>query len=236
MTKVRSVIPWSWSTLDSYETCPKLFYEEKIAKTIPFKETQEIIWGNEVHKAFEQTIRDDAPWPARMSEAWHNIALKFKAAPGDKYVERELGVTAELKPTGFWDADAWNRGKDDITIINGAKAFTGDWKTGKEKKYSGQLEVSALRIMAHHPEVKEVDSAFAWLATGKWTRAKFHRDNYNRMWESYFDRIAKMLWSEQHNIWPAKPSGLCRKSMKPGSTWMGCQVTNCIHSSNYKKP
>lgn len=231
----RSVIPWSWSSLEAYETCPKQFYETRIAKSIPFVETEAILWGNEVHKAFETKIRDDAPWPERMSAKWHAIALSMRSAPGDKFVEKELAVNTQLKICGYWDDDAWNRGKDDLVIVNGSKALTVDWKTGKEKKYSGQLEVSAARIMAKFPEVQTVLSAFAWLATGKWTRATFVRDNYNKIWESYYERVAKMLWSEANNVWPAKPSGLCKRSKKPGSTYPGCPVTNCPHSENYKK-
>lgn len=229
------VIPWTWSMLESYETCPKQFYEEKIAKSVPpDTDSTYLVWGNEVHKAFELTIGQGVPFPERMKQ-WEHIAYRCRDMEGDKYVENKLAVNSQLQTCGFWDKDAWNRGLDDFIVIKGSKALTIDWKTGKTKQASGQLETSAARIMAKFSEVKEVHTAFAWLPAGTWTRATFVRDNYNQIWESYYPRIEKMLWSIQHNIWPAKPSGLCSKSKKPGSTYMGCRVTNCPHSENYKK-
>lgn len=228
------VLPWSWSTLELYETCPKRFYELKIAKSCKEPESQHLIWGNEVHTAFELLIKHNEPLPQRMSQ-WNNIAAKLQAAPGDKYPELALGIDKNLIACDFWDKEGWNRGKEDLVIINGNVAVDLDYKTGKEKQYSKQLDISAARIFANFVDVDIVHTSFVWLETGRFTRATFVRENYYAICESFNDRVAQMLWSEKHNTWPAKPSGLCKRGRKPGSTYMGCPVTNCPHSENFRK-
>lgn len=231
-----AVIPWSWSSLEAYETCPKKFYEEKIAKTVPpDTDSEYLVWGNEVHAALDKGVSEGIPLPGRTA-IYQKYADRFRAAPGVKYTEQKLAVTIDGKPCGFWDAKAWNRGIDDIVIINGSKAFSGDYKTGKEKKHSGQLELSAVRVFAHNPKVEQTSTAFIWLQTGNITKATFVREQVPTILDSYKGRVAKIEWSAEHNIWPAKPSGLCKRSKKPGSTYMGCQVANCPHSEIYKRP
>lgn len=232
---MRSITPWSWSTYEAYTTCPRAFYEIKIAKN--FKETGDqtyLIWGNAVHSALEHRVRDAVPLPGNMVQ-WEGMAAKLANAPGDKYCELETAVNGELLPTGFWDDDCWNRGKDDLVIINGPNALDLDYKTGKQKKGSGQLMLSAARLMVKFPEVQKVHTAYAWLATGRWTRATYTRDNLGQIWDGFFEKVQDMFWSEKNNTWPARPSGLCRKSKKPGSTYAGCIVATCPHSEYYRR-
>ena len=49
MTKV----VWSHSSLKDYEGCARRYHEVKILKKYPFKETQAVIYGKELHKAAE---------------------------------------------------------------------------------------------------------------------------------------------------------------------------------------
>ena len=55
---------WSYSSLTNFETCPRQFKLLKIDKVVPFKETEAIRHGNEVHKALELRLKDKTP-PAR---------------------------------------------------------------------------------------------------------------------------------------------------------------------------
>lgn len=229
------VLPWSWSNLEAYITCPKRYYEVKIAKSVKEPEGDHLVWGGEVHKAFELAVGEARPMPDRMKQ-WQPLANSLRLAPGDKYCELKTAVDYDLEPCDFFDNDnCWNRGVEDLLIINGPVAVDIDYKTGKQKKYSRQLELSAARVFATFPEVKVVNTAYAWLATGKWTRAQFKREQLGELWSGFYQDIENMLWSEQNNVWPAKPSGLCKRSKKPGSTYMGCPVTNCPHSENYKR-
>lgn len=231
--KVRSVLPWSWSMVDAYKTCPRRFYEINLCKNYTEPTSQEILWGNTVHKALELRIGQNI----QLTEAtitYEPIASAFANAPGDKYCELKTAVNFTLEPCDFFADDCWNRGVEDLVIVNGDKALTVDWKTGKKKPYSRQLELSACRVMSLFPAVNTVTSAFSWLQTKEWTRATYQREQLSALWEGFYQDVQDMLWSEQNNTWPAKPSGLCRKSKRPGSTWGGCIVASCPHSEFYR--
>lgn len=231
---MNNVVPWSWSMLDAYNTCPRQFYEMKIAKNYTQPETEELRWGNMVHKALELRVSAGRTLPNNML-MYEPIAAKLSAAPGIKFCEVATAVNYDLQACGFWDKDAWNRGYDDLVITNNDKALTIDYKTGKFKPRNRQLDLSALRIFAKFPNINIVHSAFAYLQTNQWVRATFTRDQYYPLWESFYPQIQDMLWSMDNNTWPMKPSGLCKRSRRPGSTYGGCPVATCPHSEYYRK-
>lgn len=217
---MRSVLPWSFSSYSAYQTCPKQFYEVKIAKNWVESETEQIIWGNVVHKAFEDNIKEDTPLPPTV-QRFGGLLQKYRALPGQTYAEMELAITADLQPTGFWDANAWCRGKGDLIKVNGTKAANIDWKTGKVKPNSLQLDLMALQVFVKFPEVEVSNNIFVWLQQPtKPTVAVRRREEIPLILEQFEEGVQNMEWSESHNAWPAKPSGLC-------NGW--CPVKTCVH-------
>lgn len=229
-----SVLPWSWTTLNDYRTCPKRYYEVRIAKSVREPDSHHLLWGKEVHSAFELGVSRNIPMPPNMV-TMEPVRKALHNAPGDKLVEVRTAVNSQLEPCEFFASDCWNRGVDDLLIINGPKALSIDYKTGKPIKNTQQLSLSAARAFAKYPQLVEINTAYYWTQTNTWTRAKYVRDDVTGIWEEVHEDIQQMLWSEKNNAWPARPSGLCKKSKKPGSTYMGCPVTNCPHSENYKR-
>lgn len=223
MTKPRSVLPWSWSSLEGYKTCPKRFYHTRIAKDFVEPETEALVWGNMVHKALELRVRQGEPLPATMKQ-YEALAQKIESSHGDKYCELETAVRADYSACGFWDADCWNRGYEDIVIKGEKTAISIDYKTGKKKPFSRQLILSGLRVLAKFPSLKQVSTAFAWLQTGEFTRSIVRRDEANKEWDAFQQDIQDMAWSEKNNAWPMKPSGLCRNY---------CPVTSCPSNGKY---
>jgi hypothetical protein len=232
-TWVKPILPWTWSDYEAYHTCPKAFYELKFRrefKEIPHESNQ---WGDEVHKALEANVKEGVPLTERFIQ-YVPLMQKLNAAPGEKLPELRLAVDDQLQPIDYKDPNAWNRGKSDLAIINGDKALSIDYKTGKKKAFSRQLELDACRIFVNYPQVQVVHTAFAWLQTNEWTRAFYKREQLHILWEGFYEGVSQMLWSHENNVWPAKPSGLCKKSKRPGSTYAGCPVANCPHSQYYR--
>lgn len=217
---MRSVVPWSWSSYNAYETCPRRFYEVKVAKAFVEEESTEMLWGNEVHKALENKIKDGTPLPANMA-VYNRYADQIARATGEKHAELQLAVTIDLEPTAFDAPDAWARGIGDIVIINGRKAFAGDYKTGKVKPKSQQLDLMAVLTLANFPQVEELATTFLWLQFGKLTNGQYVRADAEQIWDRFRQGVREMEWSERNNTWPAKPSGLCRN-------W--CPVISCPHN------
>lgn len=211
---------WSYSSLSQYETCPKQFYELRVRKAYKQVETEQIKWGNEVHKAIEEKAKENRPLPERMKQ-FNKTVEKIQSAPGQHFSELKLAITEKLTACEFFDADVWARGITDHLVINGVNALNIDWKTGKPKKNSRQLMMSSGLIFAKFPEVKKVTTAFIWLAyKDPPTKETFYREQYNEIWEKFRKPLEEMRWSFENNAWPPKESGLC-------AGW--CPVTDCVH-------
>lgn len=116
---------WSYSSLTNFEQCPRQFKLLKIDKVVPFKETEAIRHGNEVHKALELRLKDKTPLPAKYAQYESMVAKLDK--PG-VFVEAEYALTRNLEPCGWWDKSCWVRGKVDAGVKAKDKVLIVDWK------------------------------------------------------------------------------------------------------------
>jgi hypothetical protein len=205
---------WTYSRLDAFTTCPRQFYHKSVLKDVVEGETVHTIWGKEVHEALEYAVRDNVTLPTGMTQ-WQAIADKFRNAPGDKLLEYKFAVGRDMQPAEW--GNSWSRGIADGVILNGTKALTFDWKTGKRKP-TDQLSLYAAYIFAHYPEIETVATSFVWLKEGKLDNAKFDRKDLGAIWQNLMPRIVRLERAYETDEWQAKPSGLC-------SQW--CPVLSC---------
>jgi hypothetical protein len=210
--------PWTYSHLDQFETCPRRFHETRIAKKYAEPQTDAIKWGIEVENALEKRVLDAQPLPDGMKQ-WEGIAVQLAALPGHKYSQKKLAIDRAFKPSDYWSGSTWSRGQPDLLIVNNAKAVVIDYKTGKRKP-TEQVELYALYVFAHHPEVSHIDTAFVWLKERKIDRKTITREEVPVTWQEFLPRVAKLESAYERESWPAKPSGLCKG-------W--CPVSGCEH-------
>lgn len=214
---------WSYSRMKGFETCPKQYYHVTVRKEYPFKETDATRYGTEFHKAAEDYMRDsDTPIPPRFSFA-QGMLDALKAKPGDKHCELKMGLTADLKPCGFFDSDVWFRGIVDLLIIDGEKAWVVDYKTGKSAKYAdtGQLQLMALAVFAHYPQVKRVKAGLVFVVADAFVPADYNVADHDTLWAPWIKRYAALEAAHANDVWNPKPSGLCRAH---------CPVVDCPHN------
>lgn len=231
---MRSVVPVSYSSLSAYNTCPRQFYELRIAKNFVEPESESLKWGNYVHKSLEDYVKYNTPLPENVRR-YQKVVDKIVAAPGDTYVEIELGITAEGQPCGFWDSACFLRGKGDIVKVNleTYKGFAGDYKTGKKKPDMFQLEIMSALVMAVFPDLEEMIGSLLWLPPPfSTTTAVYKRDLIPSTLERVKEESANMLFSQENNVWPEKPSGLCKPNPRTG--FAGCPVTTCKYNGRRK--
>lgn len=221
----KPILPWSYSSFDAYNTCPRRFYETKIAKNYVEETSEQMLWGTRVHEALELRVRDKTPLPNEMVQ-YEKYAATVERSEGDIYCEIKLGVDATLQPAQFDSPTVWCRGVEDVLIVAGTKAVSLDYKTGKVKSASKQLQLSALRVFTNFPEVEVVSTAFLWLKGAPPTKATYHVGEAGELWDGFIEGVDRMLWSESHDTWPAKRSGLCKN-------W--CPVTSCVHNGKYRR-
>lgn len=222
MGKPVTAAPWSFSRIKAFDTCPKQFYHVNVLKQFPFKETEAMRYGTEFHEAAEHFIRDGTPIPDRF--AFARPALEaLEAKDGEKLCEQKLGLTAELEACDFFAKDVWFRGIVDLLIIDGDVATVVDYKTGKSSRYAekGQLELMALSVFRHFPEVKTVRAGLLFVIANELVKAKYEKTGQKDMWRKWLSEYGKMESAFETGVWNPKPSGLCKRH---------CPVTECPHN------
>lgn len=217
-----SIAPWSFSKIKAFEQCPKQFYYEKVLKLYPFVETDATRYGTEFHTAAEEYIRDGKELPKQFLFA-KSVLDSLNAKQGEKLCELKLGITEDLEPCDFFADDVWFRGIADLIILDGDLAWVIDYKTGKSAKYAdkGQLELMALSVFAHYPQVKKVRAGLLFVISNDLIKDQYMDVDANDLWRKWLTKYESMKLASDKDVWNPHPSGLCRRH---------CPVTECPHN------
>ncbi len=200
----------SFSAIKMYENCPKRYYHQRVLKEVKDQGGEATIWGERVHKFLEDRLAKATELPqevARYDPLCQSI-VKL-AIGGELLVEQQLTLNVALEPTSWFSQDAWMRSIVDVLIIRGDEAIMFDWKTGKRRPDFSQLELFALQVFKHYPEVKRVRTAFVWLKDLSMDHETYTRDNEPELWARLMNKVVRIEKSLETDNWPAKPSGLC---------------------------
>lgn len=204
----------SYSALNCYESvCPHQFFRRYIKKDTPFVMTPDAQYGNDTHKAMELRVGGGKPLPQKL-EALEGVALAFQVR-GAK-TEEQMGLTAEGRPTGFFDENVWYRGKIDVTIIVGDVAYLPDYKSGKTIREDPlELELNAVMLHARHPHLKKIVGQYVWTPDLYGTRLQpvlgpMHDvSNTPQAWQ-HIRRIAAAIENDRKaDEFEKRRSGLC---------------------------
>jgi hypothetical protein len=219
--------PWSFSSIKSFDQCPKKFYHLKVVKDYKEPLTDAITYGSEFHKAAELYIKEGTPLPPQFNYA-KGALDNLNQLPGEKLCEYEMGLTQNLDPCGFRDEHVWWRGIADLIILDREKgeARVLDYKTGKSAKYAdtGQLELMALAIFKHFPEVKKVKAGLLFVIAKQFVKDNYNIDAAPTLWQKWLRDHDRMRFAYQTNVWNPRPSGLCKKH---------CVVVECPHNGGH---
>jgi RecB family exonuclease len=200
----------SYSAIKLFENCPLRYYRQRILKDVVDEGGEASKYGERVHAMLEQRLKGAALEPEVAQYEPLCASVEKLAAPGEPHVEKELVLTENLTPTGWWDADAWLRSKLDVLVILGNVAVVMDWKTGKRNADQFQMQLFAAQVFKHYPEVQQVKTSLVWLKTLEMDTNTYHRDDANALWAEVMQRIRRIHAAYEHDNWPARPSGLCR--------------------------
>ena len=214
---------YSYSSIKEFKTCPRKYYENKVLKLHPHVDTQATMYGKEVHKALEDYVGQDIPLGGH--SRFQGIADNLKNLDGTKYTEYEMALDEKLEPCGFRDDNAFIRGIADLVVVNGNVASIFDYKTGKANyPDTDQLELMALMVFRHFPEVEHVKAALLFILYDKIITAEYHKKDAKSKWIGWAGRIEEIERCADTNTWNETPSGLCG--------W--CPCTTCPHHRERK--
>lgn len=219
------VLPWSYSSLTSYENCPFRYQQERILNVIPkvvYKEADE---GVKRHAAIELYLKGEASLDDTSLRKLVDNTLQHLAPSNFKY-EHKLAITKDRQPCEWGSPDAYYRGILDVMYVdpNSTSGAIYDWKNGKVNEYSEQLKANALLVMSHYPHVQTIHTEYVWMRFGKTTQAKVFRDFSDGIWQKFIKRVDRLEQALQNDTWPKRPSGLCKKY---------CPVTSCEHNGSF---
>ena len=214
------MVAWSYSSLKTFQQCPKKYYHTRVAKDFKDEDSTATIYGKEVHRVAEEFIRDGTPIPEKyvfikpVLESLNNI-------PGTKHCEIQFGLTEDLQPCGFYDENVWWRGIADLVVINGEEAYLVDYKTSKNAKYAdtGQLDLLAAATFAHYPQVKRIKSALIFVVCNDFVKKHHVIEDAKKYVAPFKFDLERLDSAMVTGTWNANSSALCPY----------CPVKTCQH-------
>ena len=215
---------WSYSSLKTFEQCPKKYYHLRVVKDVKDEGSEATQYGQELHKAAEDYLKDNTPIPPKFAYI-QQVVDAIKEIPGEKHCELKLGVKRTdtgYEPCGFFDKDVWWRGIGDVVVVQDDVAFSLDYKTSKNAKYADmkQLDILAAALFTHFPQIKKVKSALAFVVSNEF----IHKEHFADMRDSYFatfePELDRLTAAEESGVWNTNTGPLCKF----------CPVHHCEHN------
>ena len=215
---------WSYSSLKTFEQCPKKYYHLRVLKDVKDEGSEATIYGQDLHKAAEDYIKVGTPLPPRFGFIQDTVNA-IKNIPGEQHCELKLGVrrtSTGYEPCGFFDTGVWWRGIGDVVVVQGDTAFSIDYKSSKNAKYADlkQLDILAAALFVHFPQVKKIKSALAFVVSNEF----IHKEHFAEMRDSYFasfePNLDRLATAQETGVWNTNTGPLCKF----------CPVTSCEHN------
>ena len=206
-------IVWSFSSLKTFQQCPKKYYHTKIAKDIVEPDTTATLYGKTAHTVAEEYVKDGVPIPKAFAYMQATLDV-LKEIPGDKLCEVKLGLTKNLESCDFDAPNVWWHGIADLVVINRetGTAHSVDYKTSKNARYADkkQLDLVACGLFAKFPEIKKVKSALLFIVSKEFVRA----EQFAEFKDTYMDKsaadVARIEAAIKSGVWNPVSGPLCK--------------------------
>jgi hypothetical protein len=204
---------WSYSSLKTFQQCPKKYYHLKVAKDIKDDGSEATIYGQEIHKAAEDFVKDGTAIPEKFAFI-KPVVEALNRIEGEKHTEIQLGVTnngGKLAPCGFFDKGVWYRGIADLLIINGDEGFLVDYKSSKNAKYADlkQLDLLAAAVFLHYPEVIKLKSALLFVVSNEFINKEHNSQHKLAYFEHVRYDLERLETAMKTGVWNAVSGPLC---------------------------
>jgi hypothetical protein len=210
---------WSYSKLRNHETCPLRYYECDVLRHFK-EESDQLKWGDQVHKVMAAAVSGTGDLPADYSD-YQSWVDDIRKKPGEILVEQKYALRADFTPCEYFSPKVWARGIADVVQINGDRAELTDYKSGRVNPDTVQLMLQALMVFAHHPEVNRIKARFAWLQHDDTTECAYGRPFISQYWATVLPRVQRLEAAHATNTFLPKPNYLCKRF---------CPVTSCFHN------
>ncbi len=215
---------FSPSNMSTYELCPRKFQGQSITKEIKWQATSQKSRGSLVHTGLDKAVRHGiqavSTWPEGVDPVYVtqqvNDTRRQVVSGAQMFIEHELTVNEQLKPTGWWDDDAFIRAKADLVVLPTPQetslttANVIDFKTGKHwDKNNFQLRVEALLLYLIYQR-PIINYAYWYVDQGHTVEDTIDFRNGLHPVKDIIDLIKQMKQAIQDNYFPPKKNSLCK--------------------------
>ena len=208
--------------MKNFEACPRRHLEVDLKKSVQEGESEQLTWGNSVHKSLARRVGYGEKLPIGM-EMYEIVCAEDRSSKGKILVEQQLAINKDFGPTAWFAPNVWFRAKIDVAVVTEPVALLGDYKTGKIIEDSVQLTLAAATFFAHAPTVQKIRSKFYWLGDGVETPVDVARGDMPKFWASIWPRVERSRSPTTPTIIHPSPVGYCRR-------W--CPVKSCEYWGN----
>jgi len=206
-------VVWSFSSLKTFQQCPRKYYHTKIARDVVEPDTKDTLYGKTAHTVAEEYIRDGTPIPPAFDYMKPTLDI-LKAIPGEKLCEVKLGLTENLESCDFDAPNVWWHGIADLVIINQGKkiAHSVDYKTSKSARYADvkQLDLVACGLFAKFPQLEKIKSALVFTVSKEFVKAIHHKEMFVKYMETPAKDVARIETAKENGVWNPKSGPLCK--------------------------
>lgn len=220
-------MPISFSRLSTFEQCGLKFDYLYVRKLVQDTGSAATEFGTRVHSALEKAglaltadavsaedaerMLDDMMALEQDVEVRKYLPLVAKIAfrPGRKFWEYQMAITQDRQVCGWFAQDVWLRGIADVLVVDGDTAWCVDWKAGKVRLSPTQLQIFALLIFLHFPEVKKVNTSYVWLVHDEVTNTVYERRFAESMWTALMPRFDALQDAVDLGVFRPKTGPLC---------------------------
>jgi hypothetical protein len=224
---------WSFSSLKTFEQCPKKYYHLKVAQDIKDVAGSAAVYGTKFHEAAEEYMRDDTPLPKEFMFAkklLDNLA-SICVGEGTIYCELEMGLKltnvfgdpprVEPIACAFNDPDYWWHGIADYVYVNDDYGISIDYKTSKNARYADltQLDAVAVGLFALFPALQKIKSGLAFVVSGEFRHKTHYREDLESYINTFTPKLEKLSDTKESGVWNPISGPLC--------AW--CPVEHCEH-------
>lgn len=212
-----SKLAWSFSRIERFRKCQmQSFWMDYAPKHMKVKMPSSPIFdkGNQMHKCMEQSLRQGHPLPAELPVATGDVVDLSSLRPivgclqgyEQLWVEEQMAFTKDLRPTGWYDDDVWVRVIWDAAGRRGTRVDMCDWKSGKPRPGSDQLQLFAASVFTRLPDVEEVHTYFVYMEHRKYTHDVFYRSSVDHIWQKFGEEAEQIVLADETGNWEPNPS------------------------------
>ena len=163
-------IALSYSRISDYNSCPLLFREKYINKTIKFEQNDAMIRGEKIHKALERNVyralHGKEPAGEQLVLDTHPIIKAFVRRHPRIGTEIQSAFNRKWELVDYFAKDVFFRSVIDlegVTEVRGGVANVIDFKTGQYNENKEQLKLYNMVALLKYPDIDSATSTLLFV-------------------------------------------------------------------------